>query len=100
MKTNKTSHFCDISATEVFVAYLARVRIISSVSPVKYLPQNWPFWLKTSETSHFSDVSATELFVAYLACVRIISSVSPVKYLLQKCHFRSKQLKQAIYVMF
>ena len=38
-------HFYDVLAKEVFVAYFARVRALSSVGSVKVLPQNEPFLL-------------------------------------------------------
>ena len=43
-QTHKTRHFCDVSATEGFVAYVARVRVLTCMGPIKCLSQ---------KTSHF-----------------------------------------------
>ena len=60
-QTHKTHHFYDVSATEGFVAYVARLRVLTCMGPIKYLPQKFSFY-----SPNLSDVLAMEVFVAFL----------------------------------
>ena len=86
-----------VSATEGFVAYVASVRVLSCMGPIKYLShKNSHFRSKLLKNTPLLWCFSNRSFVAYVARVRVLTCMGPIKYLPQKLSFYSPNLSDVL----